>query len=64
LSAETLTYFPLLKEKVKFRMFELNYQPSRTEVEVTLLRNSLCPVGVQMYRLIKLLKTSATKSRL
>lgn len=48
-----LMYFPLLKDKVKFKIFELNYKPSKDKVEVTLFKNFFCPVGVQMYHLIK-----------
>jgi N-acetylglutamate synthase-like GNAT family acetyltransferase len=48
-----LMYFPLLKDKVNVKMFELNYKPSKDKVEVTLFKNFFCPVGVQMYYLIK-----------
>jgi len=48
-----LMYFPLLKEKVEVKMFNLNYKPSRDKVEVTLFTNFFCPVGVQMYYSIK-----------
>jgi N-acetylglutamate synthase-like GNAT family acetyltransferase len=48
-----LMYFPLLKESVSVEPLELNYQPSRDRVEVTLFNNFFCPVGAYMYHLIK-----------
>jgi len=48
-----LMYFPLTKESVHVKILELNYQPSRDKVEVTLFNNFFCPVGTYMYHLIK-----------
>lgn len=48
-----LMYFPLLKDKVEVKMFDLNYKPSKDKVEVTLFKNFFCPVGVQMYHSIR-----------
>jgi len=48
-----LMYFPLLKDKVDIKMFELSYKPSKDKVEVTLFKSFFCPVSVCMYHLIK-----------
>jgi len=48
-----LMYFPLSKETIEVKMFELNYKPLKDKVEVTLFKNFFCPVGVNMYHLIK-----------
>lgn len=48
-----LMYFPLLKENVKAKSLKFNYEPSKDRVEVTLFKNSFCPVAVYMYNLAK-----------
>jgi len=48
-----LMYFPLTRDRVKVKLLELNYKPSKDRVEVTLFKNFFCPVGVYMYHLIK-----------
>jgi len=48
-----LMYFPLTRESITVKPLELNYQPSRDRVEVTLFSNFFCPVGAYMYRLFK-----------
>jgi ribosomal protein S18 acetylase RimI-like enzyme len=48
-----LMYLPLLKEKVEAKSLKLNYLPSKDKVEVTLFRNSFCPVEVYMHDLVK-----------
>jgi len=48
-----LMYFPLTKESVNVKLLELNYEPSRDKVEVTLFKNFFCPVGAYMQHLIK-----------
>jgi len=48
-----LMYFPLSKESVEARPLKLNYKPSNEKVEVTLFRDSFCPVGVYMHNLVK-----------
>lgn len=48
-----LMYLPLTKETVSFTLISLNYKPSKEKVEVTLFKNSFCPVGPSMYSLVK-----------
>ncbi len=46
-------YFPLTKESISIKRIDLNYQPSRDKVEVTLFNNFFCPVGAHMHHLVK-----------
>ena len=46
-------YFPLTKEGISIKRIDLNYQPSRDKVEVTLFNNFFCPVGAHMHHLVK-----------
>jgi hypothetical protein len=46
-------YFPLNKENISVKVLNVNYQPSKDKVEVTLFNNFFCPVGAHMYHLIK-----------
>ena len=48
-----LMYFPLSKEKLKVKLIELNYKPSKGRVEVTLFKSFFCPVSICMYHLVK-----------
>ena len=48
-----LMYYPLTKESIQVKPLELNYQPSKDKVEVTLFKNFFCPVGAYMYKLVK-----------
>jgi hypothetical protein len=48
-----ILYFPLLKKSVEVKPLKFNYTPSHGKVEVTLFKNSFCPVGVYMHNLIK-----------
>ncbi len=48
-----LMFFPLVKQTIDVQLIELNYQPSKDKVEVTLFNSFFCPVGVSMYHLIK-----------
>ncbi len=48
-----LMYFPLTKESIDVKLVDLNYLPSREQVEVTVFNNFFCPVGAYMYHLIK-----------
>lgn len=46
-------FFPLAKEAVSLKVLDMNYEPSKDKVEVTLFKNSFCPVSPFMYKRIK-----------
>jgi hypothetical protein len=48
-----LMYFPLNQATVKAKPVELNYEPSKDKVEVTLFKIFFCPVGAYMHHTIK-----------
>jgi hypothetical protein len=45
-------YYPLTKENIAVKTVDLGYKPATDKVEVTLLRNFMCPVGAYMYHMI------------
>ncbi len=46
-------YFPLTKENITVKVFNLNYAPATDKVEVTLFRNFMCPVSVYMHHMLR-----------
>jgi GNAT superfamily N-acetyltransferase len=46
-------YFPLNKQSINIKLINLNYEPSKDKVEVTLFNNFFCPVGAYMHGLVK-----------
>jgi len=48
-----LMYFPLNQTAVKAKPVEINYEPSKDKVEVTLFKIFFCPVAVCMHHAIK-----------